>query len=202
MAIRSVTRADAGVIARICLLTGDRGTDASGTFGDDSAIADVYATPYLYGPGCFAWVWDEGSGAAGYLVGTVDTRAFQRWFVDEWWPSRPPREPQTEADRWLLPSAVDPERMLIDQLDDYPAHLHIDLLPHVQRKGAGRALIETMAQDLTRRAIPGIHVVAVTENRGAQAFYPRVGFAPVAQDRGSVTFARRLSVAPGVSSVA
>lgn len=202
MSIRSATRADESAIARICLLTGDRGTDATGLFGDDRAIADVYATPYLYGPGCFAWVWDEGDGAVGYLVGTTDTRAFQRWFVEKWWPTRRPRKPRTEADRWLLPAAADPERMLIDQLDDYPAHLHIDLLPQAQGRGAGRALIETMAEDLTRRGVPGVHLVAVTANAGAQAFYPRVGFAPAAQDHGSVTFARTLAVARDVRPVA
>lgn len=92
--------------------------------------------------------------------------------------------------------------MLIEQIDEYPAHLHIDLLPEAQRRGAGRALIETMADDLVQRAVPGVHLVAVTANAGAQAFYPRVGFAPIAQNHSSVTFARRLAVARDVRPVA
>ncbi|MFN3866350.1 MAG: GNAT family N-acetyltransferase [Demequina sp.] len=162
-------------------------------FGDDQAVSDVYATPYLHGPGGFALVWDEGDGAAGYVLGTVDTRAFQRWFTEEWWPSRPARESRTEGDRWLLPSASDPDRMLIDAVDEYPAHLHIDVLPEAQGRGAGRALIEAMAAELSRRGLPGVHLVVGKENVGAQAFYPRVGFEVAGEDRGSVTFARRLA---------
>ncbi|MFW2513176.1 GNAT family N-acetyltransferase [Demequina sp. SO4-13] len=161
-------------------------------FGDDQAVADVYATPYLHGPSCFAWVWDEGRGAVGYLVGAEDTRAFQRWFTEQWWPSRRPRQPRTEADRRLLPSANDPERTLIPQLDAYPAHLHIDLLPEAQGRGAGRALIESMAKHLAERGVPGVHLVAARDNAAAQHFYPRVGFVPIAQDAGSVTFGRAL----------
>lgn len=167
------------------------GNDATGMFGDDRAIADVYALPYLHGPGCFAWVWDDGGGAVGYVVGTDDTRAFQDWFVAEWWPSRPARAVQTEADRWLLPAAVDPERMLTDLVDEYPAHLHIDLLPEAQGRGAGRALIDAAVDGLRGRGVPGVHLVAAKANAGAQAFYPRVGFVPVVEDHSSVTFARK-----------
>lgn len=192
LSVRSATPADHAAIAGICLLTGDRGADATGHYGDDQALADVYATPYLYGPGTFALVWDEGGGPVGYVLGTDDTLAFQRWFVQQWWPSRPVREPQTEADRWLLPSAADPERMLIEALDDFPAHLHIDLLPAAQGQGAGRALIEAAAALLRRRGAAGVHLVAPKANAGAQAFYPRVGFAPIAEDHSGVTFARAL----------
>ncbi|GIG55453.1 GNAT family N-acetyltransferase [Demequina activiva] len=190
--MRPAVEADHDAIARICLLTGASGSDATGLFCDDEAIADVYATPYLHGPGGFALVWDEGDGAVGYVLGTASTRAFQDWFVESWWPSRPPREQQTQGDRWLLPSAKDPDRMLIDAVDAFPAHLHIDLLPQAQGRGAGRSLIEAACALLAERGAPGVHLVAGKDNEGAQAFYPRVGFEPIAQDGGSVTFARRL----------
>ncbi|MFW7413606.1 GNAT family N-acetyltransferase [Demequina sp. SO4-18] len=190
LTIRPATTADHDAIARICLLTGDGGADATGVFGDDQAVADVYASPYLHGPSCFALVWDEGEGAVGYVVGTDDTRAFQDWFVKEWWPSRPPREPRTQGDRWLLPAALDPDRMLIDAVAQYPAHLHIDLLPAAQGRGAGRALIDAAVAGMRARGVPGVHLAASKANAGAQAFYPRVGFAPVAADHDSVVFAR------------
>lgn len=193
MTMRAATGADAQAIARICLLTGANGTDATGDFCDDAAISDVYATPYLHGPAGFCLVWDDGDGPVGYVLGTADTRAFQEWFVATWWPSRPQREPRTQGDRWLLPSALDPERMLIDAVDDYPAHLHIDLLPQAQGRGAGRALIEAACELLADRGVAGVHLVASTDNAGAQAFYPRVGFASLARDGGSVTFGRLLA---------
>lgn len=193
MSVRPATRVDEDALARICLLTGDYGADATGAFGDDRALADVFALPYLYGPGGFALVWDEGAGPLGYVLGTANTRAFQQWFVADWWPARPAREPRTPGDHWLLPAAVDPERMLIDQVGDYPAHLHVDLLPGAQGKGAGRTLIEAACALLAERGVPGVHATAGAANTGALAFYPRVGFHEIADHGAAVTFARRLT---------
>ena len=170
LSIRCATEADADALAHICLLTGNYGADATGLFGDDRALAEVFATPYLHGPGSFGLVWDEGDGPLGYVVGTSDTRAFQQWFSQTWWPSVPTREPRVEGDNWLLAAAADPERMLIAQLDDYPAHLHIDLLPAAQGKGAGRALVESASALLTERGVPGVHATAGTANEGARVW--------------------------------
>lgn len=153
----------------------------------------MYALPYLHGPSSFALVWDEGDGALGYVLGTADTRAFQQWFVSHWWPAIPARETRVAGDRWLLPSAADPQRMLIDQLDDYPAHLHIDLLPATQGKGVGRQLVEAACEWLSKRDVPGLHATAATANSGAIAFYPRVGFHEVTDHGGAVTFGRNLT---------
>ncbi|WP_062386414.1 GNAT family N-acetyltransferase [Demequina iriomotensis] len=191
--IRAAEPRDGDAIARICLLTGAQGDDATGRFGDDGALADVYATPYLHGPGGFCLVWDVDGEVRGYVLGTSDTREFQDWFVRVWWPRvGARRSARTPDDAWLLPSAADPSRMLIPALDAYPAHLHIDLLPDQQGRGAGRALIEAACALLSQRGVGGVHLVAERANAGAQAFYPRVGFAAVAGDDATVTFARRL----------
>ncbi|WP_062463625.1 GNAT family N-acetyltransferase [Demequina soli] len=194
MSVRPATPADDAAVARICLLTGAQGGDATGLFGDDTALADVYATPYLRGPGGFCLVWDVDGEARGYVLGTSDTAAFQRWFVDEWWPRvGPTHRALTAGDAWLLPSAADPARMLVPVLAAYPAHLHIDLLPDQQGRGAGRALIAAACALLAARGAPGVHLVAERANVGAQAFYPRVGFAAVVADDAVVTFARALA---------
>ncbi|WP_062467105.1 GNAT family N-acetyltransferase [Demequina maris] len=193
MSIRPARPGEDAAIARICLLTGAQGADATGRFGDDTALADVYATPYLHGPGGFCLVWDDGGEPRGYVLGTSDTAAFQRWFVEEWWPRvGPTHVERTPDDAWLLPSAEDPARMLIPRLDAYPAHLHIDLLPDQQGRGAGRALIDAACALLAARGAPGVHLVAERANLGAQAFYPRVGFDAVGGDDATVTFGRRL----------
>ncbi len=194
--IRPATPADETQIARICLLTGADGGDAAGRFGDDTALADVYATPYLYCPSCFVWVVDVGGEARGYVVAAADTVAFQRWFTDEWWPERGPLHPaRTDGDAWLLPAAADPERCLSDAVDEYPAHLHIDLLPELQGDGWGRRLIDTLLAQLAEHGVPGVHLVAPRTNAAAQAFYPKVGFARIGEDDDNVTWAR--STAPG-----
>src|SRR5690554_5926090 len=105
--IRPATPADEAQIARVCLLTGADGGDAAGRFGDDTALADVYALPYLHGPSCFAWVVDVGGEVHGYVVAAADSAAFQEWFSDEWWPERGQlHTAQTPDDAWLLPAAA------------------------------------------------------------------------------------------------
>ena len=191
--IRPATEADHAQIARICRLTGATGQDATGAFSNDLTLADVYATPYLHGPSGFALVWDVAGEARGYVVGASDTRAFQEWFNSEWWPARRgSHPPRTDGDGWLLPEAENPVRTLIEAVEEYPAHLHIDLLPDQQGKGAGRALIGACIELMRERGVPGLHLVAEKANAGAQAFYPRVGFQPIATDETTVTFGVRL----------
>jgi GNAT superfamily N-acetyltransferase len=193
MSIRPATEADEDALAQICLLTGNQGTDATGKFCDERVLSDVYALPYLYAPSGFAWVWEGGDGVAGYVVGTSDTRAFQQWFSDQWWPPRRAgREPRTDGDAWLLPAADDPARMLNRHVDEYPAHLHIDLLPHVQGQGVGRQLIAAAADVWEEWGVPGVHLEASQANTGAQAFYPRVGFTELGRDTRTVTWGIRL----------
>lgn len=185
--IRPAQVADAPALARICLLTGDAGADATGLYGDDTVLADVYATPYLYGPGCFAFVWDEGAGALGYVLGARDTHAFQDWFSNTWWPSVADAHPmRTDADEKVLRDAANASRMiegLEDILAAFPAHLHIDLVPEAQGKGAGRALIEEACDLLSRDGVAGVHLGIDPRNHGARAFYPRVGFTADRGDR-------------------
>ncbi|WP_061961772.1 GNAT family N-acetyltransferase [Demequina flava] len=197
MTIRHATADDRDAIARICLLTGAAGSDATGVYGDDAALADVYALPYLDGPGGFALVWDEGAGAVGYCLGTSDTDAFQEWFSATWWPSVADSHPlRTEADETLLRAATDAERMTTPLTEDYPAHLHIDLLPQAQGRGAGRQLIEAAVELLRDRGSAGVHLGVDPANEGALAFYPRVGFSAV-PDAPGVMFARAIPASAG-----
>ena len=112
----------------------------------------------------------------------------------DWWPRvGPTHAARTDADAWLLPSAADGQRMAIPQLARFPAHLHIDLLPDQQGRGAGRALIEAACALLAARGAPGVHLVAERANVGAQQFSPRVGFTAIAGDDATVTCGRRLT---------
>ncbi len=191
--IRAATSSDHAQIAKICLATGLRGADATGAFGDDTALSDVYATPYLTGDSGFCLVWDVDGEARGYVLGASDTVVFQRWFSQVWWPVvGPQHSKRTPNDEWLLDSAADPKRMLNQAVDHYPAHLHIDLLPDQQRKGAGALLIEAACAFLAEQAVPGVHLVAERANSSAVAFYPKVGFGIVAEDDATLTFARCL----------
>jgi ribosomal protein S18 acetylase RimI-like enzyme len=61
-------------------------------------------------------------------------------------------------------------------LHEYPAQLHIDLLPEAQGKGHGRALLETLIDSLRREKVSGVHLTMDPANVGARQFYARLGF--------------------------
>ena len=69
-----------------------------------------------------------------------------------------------------------PERLVIPEVADYPAHLHIDLLPAYQRAGHGRALMSRLLKTLADKGIPAIHLTMLTANTPARAFYDNLGF--------------------------
>ncbi|HEY1104865.1 MAG TPA: GNAT family N-acetyltransferase, partial [Agromyces sp.] len=145
--IRPYRPSDRDDVAVICLRTAAAGGDATGVYSDDTLMPEVFALPYLeYEPDLVFVVADEHR-AAGYVMAVADTADFVEWWKREWAPGFAERHPAAapptaHAPRFtevaLIDAGVHPERMLVDELDDYPAHLHIDLRPELQGQGWGR----------------------------------------------------------------
>ncbi|BDV31468.1 GNAT family N-acetyltransferase [Microbacterium terricola] len=199
--IRPFRRGDEPALAEICLRTADAGADATGVLADDDLWAEIFVLPYVARHPEWAWVVEGDDGRlVGYLVGAPDTDAFEEWFAGEWWPQF--------ADRWPAPQA---ERSRQDGIliyaygrrpgaepfsAEYPAHLHIDLLPEAQGQGLGRRLIDTYAAALSAAGVRGLHLVADAANAGAGAFYERIGFDEIPAHDGVRAFAMRLESTP------
>ena len=62
-------------------------------------------------------------------------------------------------------------------LTRFPSHGHIDLLPRAQGKGVGRKAMDRLMTTLQQSGSPGMHLGLSPHNRGALAFYHRLGFA-------------------------
>ena len=75
----------------------------------------------------------------------------------------------------------------------YPAHLHIDLLPETQGQGLGRRLIETLFAELRRRGVKGLHLGMNPENTGAAAFYERLGMQRLPSEDGGRSYGERFT---------
>ncbi|SFN36815.1 GNAT family N-acetyltransferase [Mycetocola miduiensis] len=194
MHIRPFEPTDRADIADICVRTGDNGQDATGLHSSDGLLPDIYALPYADHEPELAFVADNGERAVGYIVGTGNTRTFAEWFSAEWWPTVAGKYPSDgELERSIIASAHNPERMLIAAVDEYPAHLHINLLPEAQGQGLGRRLIETLAAALAERGVQGLHLVVGTGNTDAQAFYRRVGFTELASNEGGIVLGMKLA---------
>ena len=196
--IRPFRPGDVDGLYDVCVKTADVGGDATGMFEDDALWGDLFAVPYARRDPELCWVVEsDDARVIGYLVATDDTDAFARWFRDEWWPSRRDRyrpsgavEP-TAQDRFL--TYGDRQAPGTDAVArDYPAHLHIDLLPETQGQGLGRRLIDTLLAELGRRGVPALHLGMNAENHAAGAFYERLGFTRLGSEDGGTTYGIRI----------
>ncbi|WP_395243894.1 GNAT family N-acetyltransferase [Agromyces sp. MMS24-K17] len=196
-AIRPYRASDRDRVREICLLTAAGGGDATGVYSDDDLMPEVFALPYVdYAPDLAFVVAEPAAEPAvgaepgeervlGYIIAVADTADFIDWYRREWAPGFRARHPHagpptgrnpgfTEAQ--LLEAGGDPERMRIAELDRYPAHLHIDVLPELQGQGWGRRLIDTLRAALAERGVPAVHLGMDPANVSARAFYDRLGF--------------------------
>ena len=199
-AIRPYRLEDRDALYDICMRTGDAGGDARGVYRDQDLLPDLFAGPYATLEPDLAFVLDDGGRAVGYVVGTSDTERFVREFRAEWLPTVADRHPLPGGEPGT-PDAVmtaflhQPELMLNPALAEYPAHLHIDLLPDYQGRGYGRTLLTTLFAALDKAGAKRVHLVMSTANTGARAFYDRVGFHEiVVPDPGELTFLGRSTI--------
>lgn len=178
-AIRRYQPSDRASVYEVCRRTADAGHDASGIYSDDDLMPDIFAGPYLeFEPG-LAFVVDTGQRVAGYLLAVAHTRSFVDWFEREWVPRLSRFEhvdPPVTPEDAIVHLGYRPERMLIPEVDEYPAHLHIDLLPELQGQGMGRELVRTLLAALRERGIRHVHLAMDPANRAARVFYDRLGF--------------------------
>lgn len=179
--IRRYRSDDLVALRKICVRTGAAGGDATGRWSSDELLPDLFLEPYVTASPEWTWVVDEGDGPLGYLVAVPSTRRFVNWWQHKWTPWFTERYPAPEepysAEEQLVQRGYDPGTLLVPEVDEYPAHLHIDLLPSAQGRGYGRALIENvLIPSLAKAGVPGVHLGVEARNLAARGFYTAVGF--------------------------
>lgn len=182
--IRPARESDRDALYRICLETGDSGADGTHLYADPLILGHVYAGPYLaHAPG-FAFVLEDEQGVCGYVIGALDSRQFEDTLEREWWPAlraqypdplEIPRERRT-PDQRMMHLIHHPNRTPDELLTEYPAHLHIDLLPRGQGGGNGKRLMHALLQALRDAGATGVHLGVGGRNVKAQGFYHHLGF--------------------------
>ena len=58
---------------------------------------------------------------------------------------------------------------------DYPAHLHIDILPRAQKKGIGLKMMNHFIKYLGKQNVKGLHLGVDIKNDSAIRFYKKYG---------------------------
>ena len=179
--LRGYRPGDRADIYDVCVRTGAAGEDATGKFQRPELLGDIYAGPYVEHEPGLAFVLEAGGRAVGYILGTADTKGFVEWYSSSWIPrfgdgyEEPKGSPAT-PDEGLLVAFHHPERMLMLEAAQYPAHLHIDILAPYQGAGWGRRLIEAFLDAVAAAGAPAVHLAVAATNTRAQGFYRRLGF--------------------------
>lgn len=179
MSVRPAQLSDLPYLYDICLKTGLHGGDASDVLSDPYIIGQYFAAPYLFFEPELCFVFDIDRIPVGYIVGTSDTQAFNDWFNSHWLPQLRHKYPYSAGQSSLehfLYDIIHEGAIAPDFTDQYPAHLHIDLLPAGQGRGVGKQLIQTFVETLNAKQVPGLHLGVSLANVRACGFYRKMGF--------------------------
>ncbi|MEU6840349.1 GNAT family N-acetyltransferase [Streptomyces sp. NPDC046716] len=201
--VRPYRPSDRETVGHICVMTAHQGQDSTALYPDRELMPTIFAYPYVHLEPDFAFVLDDGGGTAvGYVLGVPDTAEFAARFRTEWLPGVAGRYPpvvgaaRTPSDE-MIGLLHTPERMVSAELAAFPAHLHIDLLPHWQGRGYGRTLMRTLLGALHERGVPAVHLCMVRANTAARAFYDRLDFRLLdVPDPGPVWYLGRSTAVP------
>jgi len=168
----------------VCLKTGDHGKDAEALYQDDpDALGRIYVGPYLIFEPELSLMLEDGEGICGYALAAFDSRHFYHRFDTEWRPQVCARfpAPQGDPNEWTRAQQVyhcyhHPDYFCPEPYDEYPSHLHIDLLTRAQGRGYGRRMMEQLMARLRQRGSPGVHLCMSARNTSAFGFYRHLGF--------------------------
>lgn len=184
--IRPYTLSDKASLFNTCIATDFTVAHQLGKFQWPQLIPQVWAEPYLeHDPG-LAFVLDDDGAVGGYVIATADTRAFNEWAIRKWWPQLQEQYAGVTAspgyaDGWLLQRIATPPTTP-EFAAEFPAHLHINLLPQWQSGGWGRRLLERLEVALRDQNVRGLHLGVSRTNESAEGFYRHIGFTDIVVD--------------------
>ena len=115
------------------------------------------------------FVAEDTAGVGGYILGALDTQAFEERLERTWWPHLRAHYPDPPAsvpgkqltpDQQLAHMIHHPWRIPDGLAAQYPSQLHIDLLPRLQASGLGRQMTKTLTA-----ALRAHHLAALAHHR-------------------------------------
>ena len=197
-AVRPYRPDDLDALYRVCLETGDAGSDATALHDDPTLLGHVYAAPYALFEPELAFVLEDDLGVAGYVLGALDTPAFDARLEAEWWPALrsryllPPGGAPDTADGRLVRMIHAPYGHDPAVVATHPSHLHIDLVARGQGQGHGRQLMGALLDPLRSAGSPGVHLGLSSRNQRAIGFYRHLGFVELTANDWLIQFGMRL----------
>ena len=131
------------------------------------------------------FVADNGGEVAGYVTGCMDTNRFLRvmtWrivpvilvkalFRGALWHPQTVRLLRANFSLWLKNGCRRGAT-----LDDYPAHLHVNVRQSCRGQRLGQRLVETFCERAQTRGVRGVHAGVSDGNSRARHFFEELGF--------------------------
>lgn len=165
-------------MGRIAYQTGFFGESAAQYFPAQRLFELLWIRPYFAQANAFGFMAVLDGQAVGYVLGSTSQLLYRRAMTHSVlrtvWSVLPPVGKLWLCLRYLLRLA----RFAPPHADwtQYPAHLHINLLPDARGFRLGEQLLEAYLLALSERAVPGVQLSTTTENQAAVGLYHKFGF--------------------------
>lgn len=182
--IRDYRPGDEAAAYYVCLKTGNMGADGEPFYREDpDALGRIFTAPYLRFEPTLALMLEDEQGVGGYALAALDSKNFYHRYETEWRPELCAKfpEPKGEPASWTRVQAIHylyhhPDYFCPEPYDEYPAHLHIDLMERFLRKGYGSKMMIELMNRLRAQGAAGVHLGMAASNDRAHQFYLSLGF--------------------------
>lgn len=123
---------------------------------------------------------NEDDNPVGYILCAADYKFYKRdFFKNELSPIR-------RLGIFYYISALSEIYFISKYAKDYPAHLHIDVLPEYQGMHIGKELMNTLFNHLKDQNVSGLMLSVSRDNKGAIFFHEKCGFSALSKGTGIV----------------
>jgi ribosomal protein S18 acetylase RimI-like enzyme len=182
--IRTARPADQAGAYYVCLKTGDHGRDGEPFYQDDpDALGRIFVGPYIAFEPRLSLILEDAEGVCGYALAALDSRSFYDRYDREWRPRLCSEfsMPQGDPASWTRAQTVHswyhrPDYFCPERYEQYPSHMHIDLLERARGQGIGWQMMEQQLAKLRELGSPGAHLAVSVQNGPAIRFYEKLGF--------------------------
>jgi ribosomal protein S18 acetylase RimI-like enzyme len=171
-------------VFRIAADTAFFGDPVEAYLDDRRLFCDIFYRYYTDIENQHSWVSIREQVVIGFLMSSVDTAAQKRRWATRILPSTLGQVLKGNyrfgKKTWsyavsMLRAAINQEYVSCN-LEEYPAHLHINIDEKGRGYGIGRKLMETCLDHLQSAGIPGVHLHTTNLNQAASSLYTRLGF--------------------------
>ncbi len=183
VSIRPYRKADRQQVQNICIATG-------GVLAERAEFKDMLLNAFCNyyiereSENCFVAADEEE--AVGYILCAANCDAWVKCF-EEAYVNKAENEGLKEFYKATMATPLKYAR-------EYPAHLHIDILPEYQRMGIGFLLMDALIGHLRAAGVRGLMLCVAADNIKGLSFYEKYGFKVLERTSNEIAMGMTLSM--------